>query len=190
MKTLVVLLGLGLMVCGCVHYTPDMGPRERIVARYEQTYPIPQDPPSIQSFKTTKRVCLDVITLCMMEMWYGRVRHSYAAVMADETGWNTFSLSVKGKPLGEVLAVFGPPARTQDLGNDRKMVIYERRSVSGEMVISGGMLRTMGVLGTLGGAGSFVSSENVRQSWLVVDANNVVVDTGRNWWNLGLSSYP
>lgn len=193
----ILLLGLALVLTGCVSYTPEMGQRERIIARYEQTHAMPEDSWGGRNSKRFKRICVDVITFGLMEIWYGRARSSYRNVMADEHGWNAFADSVKGKPYGDVLARYGSPTKTQDLGDGRRMMIYEHRSMTGEVALSGGFLGTMssfgnmGALGSIvGGTGSFSSSENVRQSWLVVDANNIVVDVARNWWNLGLAKYP
>ncbi len=75
----VALLAATLVLAGggCVSYSGCRTQEDRVRARYEQHFILPEDSSSTAFWKNTKHVFFDVITCCFHEIWRGNARRAY-----------------------------------------------------------------------------------------------------------------
>jgi len=71
-----VLLAATLVLVGggCVSYSGCHTWEDRVRARYEQHFILPDDSSSTAFWKNTKHVFFDVVTCCFHEIWRGNAR--------------------------------------------------------------------------------------------------------------------
>lgn len=76
---LVALFAVTLVMAGggCVSYSGCRTQEDRVRARYEQHFILPDDPSSTAFWKNTKHVFFDLVTCCFHEIWRGNARRAY-----------------------------------------------------------------------------------------------------------------
>ena len=69
---------------GCVSYSGCRTQEDRVRARYEQHFILPDDSSSTAFWKNTKHVFFDVVTCCFHEIWRGNARRTYRRMILAE----------------------------------------------------------------------------------------------------------
>ena len=84
-KSIFVLLSFAVLFGGgCVSYSGCTSHDDRIRARYEQHFILPNDSSGTRFWKNTKHIFFDVITCCIHEAWRGVARRSYFRLKKEE----------------------------------------------------------------------------------------------------------
>lgn len=69
---------------GCVSYSGCRTQEDRVRARYEQHFILPNDPSSTAFRKNAKHVFFDFVTCCFHEIWRGNARRTYRRLILAE----------------------------------------------------------------------------------------------------------
>ena len=69
---------------GCVSYSGCRTQEDRVRARYEQHFILPDDTTSTAFWKNTKHAFFDVISCCLHEIWRGNARRTYRRLILAE----------------------------------------------------------------------------------------------------------
>ena len=131
MKHLLFLLILPvLLLSGCGSYPPDTTKLEIWRERSNDMIIQDSDSGGTVTWKVSKRVFYDIITLGIMETRYAQIKRNmryYTGIYNECMFYN----NLIGKPRKELFQYFGAPHNITDDGNGGKILIWQKESVSG-----------------------------------------------------------
>ena len=190
---LVSSLAAAFILAGCTTYTPGASADDRIIQRYEQNIMLPTDGVVSSGGKFLKHTLVDVCTLGLGEMWYGRVRSSYSAVVARRNenaqalaAWTAFQRAHVGLTRNQLIVELGTPDAIESDGGNGKLLVYENSMRENTTFINlfKSMYGGMGVLNGIGlstthGRVSTQEFARISRIWFAVGADDKVYAVNR-----------
>ena len=177
---------------GCTTYTPGASVDERVVQRYEQNIMLPTDDAVASGGKFLKHAVVDVCTLGLGEMWYGRVRSTYSAVVARrnedtqaEAAWAAFRQAHVGLTRNQLIVELGTPDAIESDGGNGKLLVYENSMRENTTFINlfksmyGGGLLSVGKASYTRGSVSSQEFARISRIWFAVGADDKVYAVNR-----------
>lgn len=191
--TIVILVMVaGLFFAGCTTYTPGASADERVVQRYEQNIMLPTDDEVASGGKFLKHAVVDVCTLGLGEMWYGRVRSSYSSVVARrseeaqaEAAWAAFRQAHIGLTRNQLIVELGTPDAIESDGGNGKLLVYENSMRENTTFINlfksmyGGGALSVGKVSYTRGSVSSQEFARINRIWFAVGADDKVYAVNR-----------
>ncbi len=182
----------GLFMAGCTTYTPGASVDERVVQRYEQNIMLPTDDGVASGGKFLKHAIVDVCTLGLGEMWYGRVRSTYSTVVARrseeaqaEAAWTAFRQAHIGLTRNQLIVELGTPDAIESDGGNGKLLVYENSMRENTTFINlfksmyGGGALSVGKVSYTRGSVSSQEFARISRIWFAVGADDKVYAVNR-----------
>ena len=181
-----------MLLAGCTSYTPGASVDERVVQRYEQNIMLPTDDAVESGGKFLKHAVVDVCTLGLGEIWYGRVRSSYSTVVARrneetqaEVAWTAFRQAHVGLTRNQLIVELGTPDAIESDGGNGKLLVYENSMRENTTFINlfksmyGGGLLSVGKASYTRGSVSSQEFARISRIWFAIGADDRVYAVNR-----------